>query len=93
MLFVDMRINEGNERILSHCRKYRVIYWGNCQVEPKQLIIFCDEIRDFLCIFQIDKAEKYCCRVLEISNFSCYLFTWELMKELNILCLIPESIQ
>ena len=38
MLFVDARINEGTERTLSPCRKDPIIYSGNCQVEPNQLI-------------------------------------------------------
>ena len=39
MLFVDASINEGTERTLSHCRKDPVIYSGNCQVEPNQMIL------------------------------------------------------
>ena len=46
ILFVDGRFNKWTVRILSHCRKNAVIYWGNGKWNSMNCF-FCDNIRDF----------------------------------------------
>ena len=53
ILFIETRINQGTERILSHCRKDPEIYWGNRPVEPIDWLI-CDKIPDLLSIDQVE---------------------------------------
>ena len=66
-----------NERILSPCRNNADIYWGNAKWKPMNCF-FCDDIWDFFYIFQIDKAEKWCCRVIELSpsHVICWRQHW-----------------
>ena len=40
-----------------------------------------------------DKAEKSFCWPNELSHLSCYLSTPELINELNVFCLIPQTMQ
>ena len=86
MLFVDARIDQRTECILCRSRNNAVIYWGNGKWNQIKWS-FCDKIGDFFSIFQIDKAEKCCCRSHELSPLSCYLLTPALMKEQ---CILPH---
>ena len=90
ILFVDATINQGTQCILSHCRKNAVMYGGNGKWNQINWF-FCDDIRDFFSIFQIDKAEKSCCRPHELSPLSCYLLTPALIKELTYFVSLQEE--
>ena len=68
MLFVDNRINKWTEIILSRSRKNAEIYWGNWKWNQMKWS-FCDNIRDFFSIYQIDKADKSCCRRTWADSF------------------------
>ena len=77
MLFVDARIYQATERILSHCRNNAEIYSGKGKWNQINWS-FCDKIWDFFSIYQIDKAKKSCCRPHELSpsHVICWCQHW-----------------
>ena len=78
MLLLDASINERTECILSHCRNNPVIYWGKCQMNW----FICDNINDLFCIYQIHKDNNYWSRPHELSSFSYYFLTPQLVIHL-----------
>ena len=68
MLFVDARIYQATEHILSHCRNNAEIYWGNGKWNQINWS-FCDNISDIFSIYQIDKADNSCCWPHKLSTF------------------------
>ena len=91
MLFVHTKISQGNVfYVIAEAMQYfaqLIAQWNHINW------LICDNISDIFSIDQIHKAKKFCWRPHELSHFSYYLFKPEVIKAMNVFCLIGRRIE